>query len=327
MLTLDRRAFIQATASGLALLGTSVCAQQRLLPGTVKIVVPFPPGGITDVLARGLAQQMTGSLGTPVVVENRAGANGSIGATQVARASPDGLTLLLGVTDTHAVNPAAMRNLAYDANRDFAPVSNVTSVPLVLAVGPTLKDVANLPAFIATARRQPGKLTHASWGVGSTSHIAMLRVAETANIELLHVPYTGAAPAAQALIAGQVDSLILPAGAAEAFARDGRLRILAALSPRRLGLLPDVATLSEQGVALSVSVFQALFAPAGTPPPVIALLNKSVEGAVQSEAFLKTLQTQAALPTPSSPDALAELVRSEQEAWGRIIRAGNIRLD
>jgi len=327
MLKSSRRRLLQACTAGLAFPSSALFAQQRLLSGTVKIVVPFPPGGITDVLARGLAQQMTGSLGTPVVVENRAGANGSIGATQVARAAPDGLTLLLGVTDTHAVNPAAMRNVAYDANRDFAPVSNITSVPLVLAVGPTLKDLANLRAFIDAARKQPGKFTHASWGVGSTSHIAMLRVADTTGIELLHVPYTGAAPAAQALIAGQVDSLILPAGAAEAFARDGRLRILAALSPKRLTLLPDVPTLADQGVALSVSVFQALFAPAGTPPAVIALLNKSVESAVQSEAFLKTLQTQAALPTPSTPEALAEFVRSEQDAWGRIIRAGNIRLD
>jgi tripartite-type tricarboxylate transporter receptor subunit TctC len=327
MFNASRRTLIQATGSGLVLFSAGVSAQQRLLPGTVKIVVPFPPGGITDVLARGLAQQMTTSLGTPVVVENRAGANGSIGATQVARATPDGLTLLLGVTDTHAVNPAAMRNLAYDANRDFAPISNVTSVPLVLAVGPTLKDIANLQAFIAAAKKQPGKLTHASWGVGSTSHIAMLRVGDSAGIELLHVPYTGAAPAAQALIAGQVDSLILPAGAAESFARDGRLRVLAVLSPKRLALLPDVPTLAEQGVALSVSVFQAMFAPAGTPPAVIALLNKSIESAVQSEAFLKTLQTQAALATPTTPEALGELVRNEQEAWGRIIRAGNIRLD
>jgi tripartite-type tricarboxylate transporter receptor subunit TctC len=293
----------------------------------VRLVVPFPPDGITDVLARSLAQQMAASIGTPVIVENRPGANGSIGAAQVARATPDGLTLLFGVTDTHAVNPSAMRNVPYDAQRDFAPVSNVTSVPLVLAVGPTRRDVADLRGFIAAARGRPGALTHASWGVGSTSHIAMLRVAEAAGIELLHVPFTGAAPAAQALAAGQVDSLVLPAGAGEALSRDGRLRVLAVLSPQRLPLLPNVPTLAEEGVAHSVSLFQAIFAPAGTPAPVVALLNVAVQAVLQTPAMLETLRTQAAVAEHTTPEGLADLVQREQEAWGRIIRAGNIRLD
>ena len=173
--------------------------------GTVRIVVPYNPGGITDILARALAQQMTVPLGRSVVVENRPGANGSIGAALVARAAPDGLTLLLGVTDTHAVNPAAMRNLPYDAQRDFEPVSNITNVPLALAVGPTQRDARDLRAFLSAAKARPGTLTHSSWGVGSTSQIAMLRIAEATGIEMLHVPFTGAAPASQALAAGQVE--------------------------------------------------------------------------------------------------------------------------
>jgi tripartite-type tricarboxylate transporter receptor subunit TctC len=320
---LSRRS-LPALAFGLAAAGS---ARAQLPPGTVRIIVPYNPGGITDILARGLANEMTALLGRSVVVENRAGANGSIGATVVARAAPDGLTLLLGVTDTHAVNPAAMRNLQYDAVKDFAPISNITNVPLALAVGPSQKELTSLPAFLAAAKAKPGALTHSSWGVGSVSQIAMLRLAEAAGIELLHVPYTGAAPAAQALAAGQVDSMILPAGAAEALGRDGVVRVLATLSPQRLVLLPDVPTLQEQGVELSLGIFQALFAPARTPTPIVAHLNQAVTQALQAPAMLEVLRGQAALPEPSTPQELAALVREEQEAWGRVVRLGNIRLD
>jgi tripartite-type tricarboxylate transporter receptor subunit TctC len=328
MPTLSRRA-LPVLAATLATARYPVNAQPvaSLPAGTVRIVVPYNPGGITDILARALAQPMTTLLGNTVVVENRAGANGSIGTTVVARAAPDGLTLLLGVTDTHAVNPAAMRNLPYDAVRDFAPVTLITHVPLAFAVGPTQRDVQDLRAFVAAARAKPGALSYASWGVGSTSQLAMLRIAETAGIELLHVPYTGAAPAAQALAAGQVDSMVLPVGAAEALGRDGVVRVLAILSPQRLALLPDVPTLQEQGVELSIGIFQALFAPTRTPAPIVARLNQAVTQALQAPAMLEVLRGQAALPEPTTPQELAVLVREEQEAWGRVVRLGNIRLD
>lgn len=323
-------AFSRRSLASLALLAAPrlALAQNSALPaGTVRIIVPYNPGGITDILARALAQQMTATLGHSVVIENRAGANGSIGAALVARGTPDGLLLLLGVTDTHAVNPAAMRNLSYDAIRDFAPISNITNVPLALAVGPSQREITDLRAFIAAAKAKPGGLTHASWGVGSTSQIAMLRIAEAAGMELLHVPYTGAAPAAQALAAGQVDSMVLPAGAAEALGRDGVVRVLATLAPARLPLLPGVPTLQEQGVDLTTSIFQGLFAPARTPAPVIAELNRAVARALAAPGMLEVLRSQAALPDPTGPEGLASLVRQEQEAWGRVVRAGNIRLD
>ena len=314
-------------AAGLAGLLATRAQAQTLPSGSIRIVVPYNPGGITDILARAVAQPMGTALGTNVVVENRAGANGSIGANLVARAAPDGLTLLLGVTDTHAVNPAAMQHLPYDAVRDFAPISNITNVPLALAVGPSQRGIADLRGFIAAAKAKPGGLTHSSWGVGSVSQIAMLRLGEAAGIELLHVPYTGAAPAAQALAAGQVDSMVLPAGAAEALAKDNVVRVLAVLSPQRLALLPNVPTLGEQGVALTVSIFQGLFAPARTPAPVVAKLNQAVLAALQSPMMLDVLRSQAALPDPQTPEQLAALVLKEQDAWGRVVRAGNIRLD
>ena len=320
---LSRRS-LPALALGLA----APCVARAQLPsGTVRLVVPYNPGGISDILARGLAHEMGALLGRGVVVENRPGANGSIGATMVARAAPDGLTLLFGVTDTHAVNPAAMRNLQYDAVKDVAPITNVTNVPLALAVGPSRKELTSLAAFIAAAKAKPGGLTHSSWGVGSVSQIAMLRLGEAAGIELLHVPYTGAAPAAQALAAGQVDAMILPAGAAEALSRDGTVRILAVLSPQRLALLPNVPTLPEQGVTLSVSIIQAVFAPARTPAETVAQLNKAVVDSLARPGMLDILRAQAALPDPQTPAELAALVLREQEAWGRVVRAGNIHLD
>jgi tripartite-type tricarboxylate transporter receptor subunit TctC len=311
-----------------ALAAASHSAQAQTMPaGTVRIIVPFNPGGISDILARSLAQNMTTSLGQTVVVENRAGANGSIGAGVVARATPDGTTLLLGVTDTHAVNPAAMRNLTYDANTDFEPISLLTRVPLALAVGPTQREISGLRGFIAAAKARPGALTYASWGVGSTSQLAVLRIGIAAGAELLHVPFTGAAPAQQALAAGQVDAMVMPAGAAEALARDGRVRVLATLSPERLPLLPNVPTLQEQGVALSTSIIQAIFAPARTPAPIIARLNQAMAVAMATPAMIEVFRAQAAVPEHTTPAALAALVRSEQEAWGQVVRSENIRLD
>lgn len=302
-------------------------AQPALPSGTVRMVVPYNPGGITDILARGLMAPMTAALGHSVVVENRPGANGSIGATLVARSPADGLTMLVGVTDTHAVNPAAMRNLPYVPERDFIPVNLITRVPLALAVGPTRRGIQDLAAFIAAAKAQSNSLTHSSWGVGSTSQIAMLRIGEVAGMQLLHVPFTGAAPAAQALAAGQVDSMILPAGAAEALARDGNVRVLAVLSPERLPLLPNVPTMKEQGVDLSVSIFQGLFAPARTPAPVVALLNQAVARGLQDPQMLEILRGQASVAEPMTTPQLAKLVKEEQEAWGRVIRTADIRLD
>ncbi len=328
MIHLSRRGLPVLAASLLAASQRAQAQTAGALPsGTLRLVVPYNPGGITDILARGMAQALTPILGNTVVVENRPGANGSIGATLVARAPADGLTLLVGVTDTHAVNPAAMRNLPYDPDRDFEPVSNITNVPLALAVGPTQSGVSDLRAFIAAARARPGALTFSSWGVGSVSQIAMLRIAGTAGVEMLHVPFTGAAPAQQALAAGQVDSMVMPAGAAEALARDGRVRILATLSPARLALLPQVPTLQEQGVALSTTIFQALFAPARTPAPVLARLNMAVGQALQTPTMLEILRAQAALPDHTTPAGLAQRAREEREAWGAVVRSANIRLD
>jgi len=324
MTQLHRRSLL-ATATATALLAGRAAAQGSL--GPIRIVVPFNPGGISDILARSLAQNMAGPLGRSVVVENRPGANGSIGAAAVARAVPDGTTLLLGVTDTHAVNPAAMRNVPYNALRDFTPISLITRVPLALAVGPTQRTTRDLPALIAAARAKPEALSHASWGIGSTAHIGMLRLGEAAGFEMLDVPYTGQAPAQQALAAGQVDAMILPAGAAQALATDGGVRVLAVLSPARLPLMPAVPTLQEQGVALSTGIIQAIFAPARLPEPLVVQFNAAMQAALRSPAMTEVLRAQAAVAEGDTPEALGRLVAEEQAAWGNSIRTANIRLD
>lgn len=317
-----------------ALLATSLAAPlaapafaQSIPSGTIRLVVPYNPGGITDVLARAISGPMGAALGHTMVVENRAGANGTIGSMVVVRAPADGLTLLLGVTDTHAVNPTAMRTVPYDTQRDFTPISNITNVPLVLAVGPTMRGVADLPAFIARAKAQPGNLTHSSWGIGSVSHIAMLRLAGATGTDFLHVPFTGAAPAIQALAASQVDSMVVPAGAAAAMAGENGVRVLAALSAQRLGLLPNVPTLMEQGIDLTTSIFQAVFAPPRTPAPIVAQLNAAVAAGLAAPAMQEVLRGQAALPDHTTSEGLSQRVLAEQAAWGAIIRSANIRLD
>lgn len=317
---LTRRA-VMATSLAIPALAQSIPS------GTIRLVVPYNPGGITDVLARAISGPMGSALGHNMVVENRAGANGTIGSMVVVRSPADGLTLLLGVTDTHAVNPAAMRTVPYDTQRDFTPISNITNVPLVLAVGPTQRGVSDLAAFVAAAKARPGNLTHSSWGIGSVSHIAMLRFAGATNTDFLHVPFTGAAPAIQALAASQVDSMVVPAGAAAAMAGDTGVRVLATLSPQRLSLLPNVPTLMEQGIDLTTSIFQAIFAPPRTPAPIVAQLNAAVAAGLAAPAMLEVLRGQAALPDHTTPEALGARVLAEQAGWGAIIRSANIRLD
>lgn len=301
---------------------------QTIPAGTIRLVVPYNPGGITDVLARAIAGPMGAALGQTMVVENRAGANGTIGAMVVVRAPADGLTLLLGVTDTHAVNPTAMRTVPYDTQRDFSPISNITNVPLVLAVGPTMRGVADLAGFVAAAKARPGVLTHSSWGIGSVSHIAMLRFGGATGTDFLHVPFTGAAPAIQALAASQVDSMVVPAGAAAAMAGGSSgVRVLAALSPQRLSLLPEVPTLMETGIDLTTSIFQAVFGPPRMPAPLVARLNAALGTALAAPAMLEVLRGQAALPDHTTPEALSARVLADQAAWGAIIRSADIRLD
>jgi tripartite-type tricarboxylate transporter receptor subunit TctC len=235
MRTPTRRAVLGAA------LGLSAAPPGRALAypdRPVRLVVPWPPGAFTDVSARALAQVMTGTLGQPVVVENRAGASGSIGAEAVARAAPDGYTLLVGSAEPCAINALVNRRLPYDPVADFAPISLYAKVPAALAVGPSLREAADFDGFLDAVRAAPGRLTFGSWGIASVSHLTMEALNRAAGLRMLHVPFNGAAPAITAVAAGQVDAMFLLAGTAMGAARSGRVRILALAGDRRAAPMP-----------------------------------------------------------------------------------------
>ena len=231
MTVLTRRALL-GTGAAVALASPALAFPDR----TVRIISGFPPGGLNDVVSRAMAQALTPILGVSVVVENRVGAGGSVGGTAAARSAPDGHTLWMGIVDTQAILPNAMRALQYDPDRDFAPISLVANVPFAYVTGPSQPSIRDFPALIAAARARPGVITFASWGVASTSHLAMERVIRQQGVEMLHVPFTGQAPAMQAIIAGQVDCMALPAGGAESAWRGGLLRVVAVAAKQRVPL-------------------------------------------------------------------------------------------
>ena len=323
MIASTRRALL-GTGATLALAAPAALAfPERPL----RIISGFNPGGANDIVSRALAQPLTTALGQPVVVENRAGAGGGVGALAAARAAPDGHTMFMGIVDTHAINPLTYRNLPYDPVRDFAPVSRVATIPFAVVAGPSRPEIKDFAGLVAAAKRAPGALSFGSWGVGSTAHLAFARIAREAGAELLHVPFTGQAPAMQAVAASQVDAMAVPAGGAEAMARDGRTRILAVISPERLELLPAAPTLRELGVDLVIGLWQALYAPARTPAAVVARLNAAAHEAMRAPSFAVAMRTQAAKPEPSTPEELAALQQAEREAYGAVVRALNITLE
>jgi tripartite-type tricarboxylate transporter receptor subunit TctC len=290
--------------------------------------VPWNAGGVTDILARAMAPSMQAALGQPVVIENRAGANGGVGAEAAARAAPDGHTLFVSNADTHAINPFAFRRLAYDPAADFAPVSLFARVPFAVIAGPSRPRAASLADLLAEARAAPGKLTFASWGVASASHLSMERVLRAAGgVEMLHVPFTGQAPGMTAVAAGQVDAMVLPAGGAEALARDGRVRVLAVTSAERLSILPAAPTLREAGVDVVTGNWFAFHVPARTPDPVVRRLSAVTAEALRVPSVAEVFRQQATNPEATSPEALGAFVREERERWAAVIRAANVQLE
>ena len=315
-----------------ALLGASslmvIAAPALAFPDrTLRIISGYPPGGLNDIIARALSQPLTAELGQSVVIENRAGASGSVGATAAARAAPDGHTLWMGIVDTQAINPFAYRNLQYDPDRDFAPISLIGRFPFALVVGPSRPNIRTFPQLMDAARPRPDAVTYASWGVASTPHLAMERILAQQGVRMLHVPFTGQAPAMQAILAGQVDCFPLPAGGAESLTRDGRTRAVAVLAPAEVPLFPGVPTVKSFGAPLESGLWKAISAPARTPAPMIARLNAAIHKAMTSPQFIEVVRQQGAVPEPSTPEYLAEFQRTERVAWGEVVRSTNALLD
>lgn len=313
---------------GLSLLLPSAWVGAQTYPSKpVTIVVPFPAGGALDTVARAIAEQMRTDLGQPVVVDNRAGAGGTLGSGQVARAAPDGYTILLGSVATHAIASGLYPKLAYDPIGDFTPITQLTSSPLVLTASPQQK-AANVAELVAAAKAQPGKLNYASTGNGTALHIAGEAFRAAAGIDVLHVPYKGGPQATTALLAGEVSYTLANPQLVMSFIQAGKLRALAVTGNARLDALPAVPTLKEAGVpGVDVTTWFGLWAPKGTPPAVIDRLNASARKALATAEVKRQLEAQGDAPVGSSVADFSAFVRAEHKHWVSFVQSAGIKLD
>lgn len=293
----------------------------------IRMIVPYPAGGLTDILARSIANAMTTSSGQSVIVDNRGGANGAIGTLAASKATPDGYTILVSNTDTHAINPSIYKKLAYDPVKDFEPVSLFARVPFALVVGNSKPEITEFKSFVAAAKAKPGSLTFASWGNGSTSHLGMELVCKEDGLQLNHIPFSGQAPGIQAVQGGHVDAMMLQPGGADSAARGGKAKVLAVTSEKRLAIMPNTPTLRELGINLVLGNWFAIHVPKGTPPDVIRKLHQLTEEALRDPKVVETFLAQAATPESSQPEQLGSFVLSEQKRWGTVARAMNVSLD
>ncbi len=298
----------------------------------VRLIVPFPPGGGTDLMGRVMATRMSGPLGQQVVVENRAGAAATIGAVAASKAAPDGYTLLMGAITVHASFLAlqaqnAGQAPAFDLDRGFAPVAMVASIPSVIAVNPNVK-ANNLAELVALAKSKPGAITMASSGNGALTHLAGEMFQRIAGVKLLHVPYKGVGPAMADLVGGQVDMIITDVAATGPNIQAGKLRGLAVLAPQRMATIPAVPTSAESGMkGFEVSATLGILAPAGTPAPVIAKLNEVLRGVMGSADLKEQLLGQGVFATFSSPEEASRQIRAELALWARVVKEANIKPD
>ena len=292
----------------------------------IRLIVAFPPGGSTDIVARLVGQKLSERLGQQVVVDNRGGAGGTIGTEIAARASADGYTLTMGTTSTHVIAPAAYPNVKYDPVKDFTPITLVATTPYLLVVN-TGVQAKSLKEFIALVKSQPGKLNFASAGTGTTTHLAMEMLKGAAGIDIVHVPYNGNGPANTATIGGQVQALFGSMPAVLPQAKAGRLRPLAVGTAKRSPSLPDVPTVAESGyTGFEVSLWLGFFAPKGTPAPVINRLQGELIKIAQSPEMKEQFERNGAEPLTTSQAELTKLMKSELDKYSKVIKSAGIKL-
>ncbi len=317
-----------ASALLLSLTALAATAQSGPYPNRpIKLIVTVPPGGAADFIARLLASKLSTAMGQPVVVENKAGASGSLASDFVAKSAPDGYTLLQSSITTHGIGPHLMSKLPYDPVSSFAPVSMLASLPLIMTVNADVK-AATLPDFLALAKAQPGKLAFASSGNGGAPHMAgeLLKIA--ASVVMIHAPYRGSGPAVADLVGGQVQVMFDGAPSLVQHISSGKLRPLAAASPKRNPLLPNLPTFAELGLpAVNVALWYGLMAPAGTPPEIIARLNREVNQALKSPDVMERFAAQGTEPLGGSPEQAAAYVKQELDRWGPVVKRAGIKAD
>ncbi len=293
----------------------------------IRVIVPYAPGGNVDISARTINTALGEALGQSVVVDNRPGAGGNLGAAMVARATPDGYTLLVGSSGPLSVNPVIFSKLPYDSLRDFAPISTVQAVPLVMLASPNA-GITSVAGLVKSAKARPGKLTMASAGAGTTNHFAIELFASMAGVKVLHVPYKGSGPALAELLGGQVETMVDQLAASIGYVRDGRLKVLAVTTAQRAAALPAVPTLDELGYkGYQAATLLGLLAPAGTPKPVIARLNAAVRHAMSSPAVSERFHNLGANPGASSPEEFGERIRSELAQWRALVNKLGLKFE
>ncbi|ANN68789.1 Bug family tripartite tricarboxylate transporter substrate binding protein [Bordetella bronchialis] len=290
----------------------------------LRFIVPYPPGGPLDTMARMLAEKVRGDLGQPVIVENRAGAGGNIGADLAAKAQPDGYTLVMGAVATHAINPWLFKNLPYDPIKDFAPVTIVASVPNVLVMNVDFakkNNINSLGDLIAYAKANPGKLNYGSGGNGSAGHLSGELLKARAGVNIEHIPYQGAAPAQLALLSGQSDFMFDNLAASAPLIKDGKVKALAVTTRERSSLLPDVPTVEQSGVKdFDLGTWFGVFTTGGTPQAVVDKLNKAYGAALMQPDVRQRLLTMGSEIKPMSPQQFADFVRNEKSKYKEIVQ-------
>lgn len=319
----------RTTLGGLLAVGTagSINAQQWVPPRAMNWIVPFPPGGSNDTFARPVAAHVSKSLGKPVVVENRSGAGGTLGGMVVARARPDGCTLLVA-NSAQSFATVVYPESGFDLLRDFAPVSNIARVPVGLVVNPAKLDVKDLATFLATARKSPDTINIGSSGLGTMPHLAIELLQRRTGIRFTHVPYRGGGPALQDLLAGQLDATFQPLSTVASYVQSGKLRALAVASAKRERVLPEVPTFAEAGVKdFEVSTWYGLFAPVKTPPVALDALHAAVQAALAEPDIRRIWQEQGASIDLESRQAFGEFIKGEVERWSAIARTTGLPME
>ena len=321
------RVAIAALALVALVLASEAVGQAAFPTHGARLVVPFPPGGPLDAVGRAIAQKLTEAWGQSVVVDNRPGAGGNIGADLVAKSAPDGYTIVMGALSTHAVNPSLYPSMPYDAVKDFAPITLVAVTPNVLVVNPSL-PVNSVQELVAYAKARPGKLSFGSGSNGSAGHLAGELFKVDAGIDMVHIPFKGGAPATQALLAGDTQLMFDNLANAMPQVKAGKLRALAVTTAERSKLAPDLPTMAEAGLkGFDISTWFGLLAPAGTPPDVIARWNADVTRILAAPDMRERLAAQGAESAPTTPAAFGAFIRAELAKYARIVKASGAKVD
>ncbi len=293
----------------------------------ITLVVPYTPGTGIDLVARQLSARLPALLGQPVIVENIAGASGNIGSEKVARAKPDGYTLMVQV-NTLVMNKSLYKSLAYDPVADFTPVSLTSWGTLLLVTNPNVQKTTSVAEMVAAAKANPGKLNYATPGVGTPHHLSMAMLLQSSGAEMLHVPYKGTAGAVTDLLGGRIDYMFLPVHVALQHIQAGKLKAIATGSDKRLPQLPDVPTLAESGIkGGNVDMWYGVLAPKGTPPAVVARLNKEIGAVLKQPEVAKAFEVQGMVPASSTPEEFGTLIAKDSKRWAEVVQRGGITAD